>query len=200
MLPAVVAPEGWHRAGRAGWLSGVAGDAGRGGHRGDCPGRLVYPPRGAPGRGAVALLPGIAATAAGAGIASAHLAKAGPDAAAVLAAVVLVTSIVLLVCGAAAPVRATPGWWRLLAIPAALALLQFVLMPLTYAVHATNRLPGTLGTGTPPRSTGSPTRTWPSASPTGAAISLVYPGGFVEEVHFRGFMLQPLRPRGHGGR
>jgi uncharacterized protein len=101
------------------------------------------------GRGAAALLLGIAGTVVGAGVGSAHLAKAGLDVAAVLAAIVLVTGLVLLIWGAAALIRATPGWWRLLAIPAALALLQFVLMPLTYAFHATNRPPGALGTGTP---------------------------------------------------
>jgi uncharacterized protein len=101
------------------------------------------------GLGVAALLLGIAGTVAGAGVGSAHLAKAGLDVAAVLAAIVLVTGLVLLIWGAAALIRATPGWWRLLAIPAALVLLQFVLLPLTFAVHATNRPPGALGTGTP---------------------------------------------------
>ena len=101
------------------------------------------------GQGTAALLLGIAGTVAGAGVGSAHLAKAGLDAAAVLAAIVLVTGLVLLIWGAAALIRAIPGWWRLLAIPAALVLLQFVLVPLTYAVHATNRPPGAPGTGTP---------------------------------------------------
>ena len=101
------------------------------------------------GQGMAALLLGIAGTVAGAGVGSAHLAKTGLDTAAVLAAIVLVTGLVLLIWGAAALVRAIPGWWRLLAIPAALALLQFVLMPLTFAVNATNRPPGALGTGTP---------------------------------------------------
>ena len=101
------------------------------------------------GQGTTALLLGIAGTVAGAGVASAHLAKAGLDVAAVLAVIVLVTGLVLLGWGAAALIRAMPGWWRLLAIPAGLALLQFVLMPLTFAVHATNRPPGPPGTGTP---------------------------------------------------
>jgi len=101
------------------------------------------------GQGTAALLLGIAGTAAGAGVASAHLAKAGLDAAAALAAIVLVTGLVLLIWGAIALIRAIPGWWRLLAIPAALVLLEFVLLPLTVAVNATNRPPGTLGTGTP---------------------------------------------------
>jgi dienelactone hydrolase len=101
------------------------------------------------GRGAAALLLGIAGTTAGAGVASGHLAKAGLDAAAVLAVIVLVTGLFLLIWGAVALVRAVPGWWRLLAIPVALAVLQFVLLPLTEAVYATNVPPGPLGTGTP---------------------------------------------------
>ena len=92
---------------------------------------------------------GIAGTVVGAGAGSAHLAKAGLDVAAVLAVIVLVTGLVLLIWGAAALVRAIPGWWRLLAIPVALAVAQFVLMPLTFAFYATNVPPGPLGTGTP---------------------------------------------------
>jgi len=106
---------------------------------------------GGAGQGTAALLLGIAGTVTGAGVASAHLAKAGLDAAAVLAAIVLVTGLFLLIWGAVALVRAMPGWWRLLAIPVALAVAQFVLMPLTIAVSATNRPPSTLGTGTPAR-------------------------------------------------
>ena len=103
-----------------------------------------------PGRpGAAGLVAGITGTVTGAGVASAHLAKAGLDAAAVVAAVVLVTGVVLLVWGAVALVRAVPGWWRLLAVPAAVALLWFVLFPLTVAVYATNLPPGPLGSATP---------------------------------------------------
>jgi hypothetical protein len=101
------------------------------------------------GRGPAALLLGIAGTAAGAGVASGHLAQAGLDAAAVLAAVVLVTGLALLGWGAAALVRAVPGWWRLLAVPAAVALLLFVLAPLTVAVNITNRPARPLGSATP---------------------------------------------------
>jgi uncharacterized protein len=101
------------------------------------------------GRGAAALVAGIAGAVAGAGVASAHLAKAGLDVAAVLAVVVLVAGLVLLGWGAALLVRAVPGWWRLLALPAAVAVLWFVLFPLTVAVNATNRPPGPLGSATP---------------------------------------------------
>jgi uncharacterized protein len=101
------------------------------------------------GQGATALVLGITGTAAGAGVAGAHLAKAGLDAAAILAGIVLVTGAFLLIWGAVALVRAMPGWWRLLAIPAAMVLLWFVLFPVTMAVGAANRPPGTLGTATP---------------------------------------------------
>ena len=103
------------------------------------------------GRGATALALGIAGSAVGAGTASAHLAKAGLDAAAGAAAVVLVTGVILLIWGVTALVQAVPGWWRLLAVPAALVLLWFVLLPLTIAVNATNRPPGPLGPATPAR-------------------------------------------------
>ena len=98
--------------------------------------------------GGTALVLGIVGTVAGAGVASAHL-KAGLGAAAVVAGIVLVTGLVLLIWGAAVLVRALTGWWRLLAIPAALALLWFVLFPVTVAVFATNRPPGSLGPATP---------------------------------------------------
>jgi hypothetical protein len=99
-------------------------------------------------RGGTALVLGIVGTVVGAGVTSAHL-KAALDAAAFVAGIVLVTGVILLVWGATALVRAVPGWWRLLAIPAALALLWFVLFPLTAAVIATNRPPGPLGSATP---------------------------------------------------
>jgi uncharacterized protein len=103
------------------------------------------------GQGTAALLLGMAGTAAGAGISGAQLAKAGPSSTAVLAFVVLVTGLFLLGWGTVALVRAIPGWWRLLAVPAALVLLEFVLLPLTIAVYATNVPPGPLGSATPAR-------------------------------------------------
>ena len=83
----------------------------------------------------------------------------------VLAVIVLVSAVILLGWGTAVLVRAMPGWWRLLAVPAAVAVLWFVLFPLTVAVNATNR-PG-CQSGPPRRWLGSPTGVWPSAPPTG---------------------------------
>ena len=99
-------------------------------------------------RGGTALALGIVGTVAGGGVAAAQL-RTGLGAAAVAAVIVLVTGLILLIWGAAVLVRAVPGWWRLLAIPAGLALVWFVLFPLTVAVFATNRPPGDLGTATP---------------------------------------------------
>ena len=101
------------------------------------------------GQGATALALGIVGTAAGTGVASGHLGKAGLDTATALAAIVLVTGLLLLIWGAVVLIRAAPGWSRLLAIPVALALLWFVLFPLTVAVFATNLPPGPLGSVTP---------------------------------------------------
>jgi uncharacterized protein len=101
------------------------------------------------GQGAAALPLGIAGTAAGLGVAAGHLTKAGLDAAAVAAAIAGTASLFLLIWGAVALVRAAPGWWRLLAVPVALAVAWFVLVPLTVAVIAVNRPPGPLGPATP---------------------------------------------------
>jgi uncharacterized protein len=109
---------------------------------------LLHRP-GRAGPGAAALGWGITGMVAGAGIGSAHLAKAGTGLAVVMAAVALVTGVILAGWGITALTRALPGWWRLLAVPAVLAIFEFVLFPLTGAVNATNRPPGGLGPGTP---------------------------------------------------
>jgi dienelactone hydrolase len=104
---------------------------------------------GRPGQGVIAVAAGITGTVAGAGVASAHLGKAGLDVAAVLAVIVLVSGLVLLGWGAAMLVRVTPGWWRLLAVPAVAVIAWFGLFPLTMAVYATNLPPGPLGPASP---------------------------------------------------
>jgi hypothetical protein len=73
-------------------------------------------------RGGIALVLGIVGTVVGAGVAIGHL-KAGLGAVVAVAGIVLVTGLALLIWGAAMLVRAMPGWWRLLVIPVALALL-----------------------------------------------------------------------------
>ena len=151
MLPAVIAAEGAAFA----VLAGVDGSAGWQAARVllvvVVTAWAVWLTRraGPVGQGTTALALGIAGTAAGAGAASAHLTKAGLDPAAAAAVVVLVTGVVLLAWGTARLIRAIPGWWRLLAVPMAMAVLWFVLLPLTVAVNATSRPPGPVGPATP---------------------------------------------------
>ncbi len=90
-------------------------------------------------RGAVALVAGIVGTVTGAGVATGYAARAGAPVVTIAALVALLAGVILLVWGGAALVRAMPGWWRLLAVPAVLAIGVFVLVPLTFAVNATNR-------------------------------------------------------------
>jgi hypothetical protein len=67
----------------------------------------------------------------------------------VAAAIAGAPSLFLLIWGTVTLVRAMPGWWRLLAVPAAALVLWFVPLPLTVAVIAVNRPPGALGSATP---------------------------------------------------
>jgi pimeloyl-ACP methyl ester carboxylesterase len=50
----------------------------------------------------------------------------------------LAAGLVLVAAGAGLLIRATPGWWRLAAIPVAFVLLQFVVLPLAGAVYGTH--------------------------------------------------------------
>lgn len=99
--------------------------------------------------GAVALALGLLGTAVGAGIGVVHLAKAGlvPSSVAGLAA--LASGLVLLGIGGWRLTRLLPGWWRLAALPVALLLFQFVLVPVTPAVAGTNPAPTTVDDRTP---------------------------------------------------
>lgn len=98
------------------------------------------------GWAAVAL--GVLAFPAAGVVAADHLSAGvwGRGGAAVLAAL---AAGVLLVAGAATLVRATPGWWRLAAVPIALVLAQLVMVPVGQAVLVTNRAPTALGEVTP---------------------------------------------------
>jgi pimeloyl-ACP methyl ester carboxylesterase len=131
------------------------------------------------------VLTGIVATVAGTGVAIAHIAAVGLDAPAVVSLVVLVAGVILLVAGATSLVRATPGWWRLLAPPVAVATMWFVVFPLTMAVFATHRPPGLPGSATPAQfglayrdvafrtSDGVLLSAWYIASRNGAAVVLL---------------------------
>ncbi len=78
-----------------------------------------------------------------------HLAATGGSLRSVAAIIAAASSAVLLAAGTVRLVRASRGWRRLRAIPVALVLAQFVLVPLTMATIATNRAPAPLGADTP---------------------------------------------------
>jgi uncharacterized protein len=100
-------------------------------------------------RGAVALLLGLVGTVVGIGIGVMHVTHNTVDLTAAAGLVVLAAGLVLLGFGAVALVRALPGWWKLLAVPVALALLLFVLYPMPFAVYATNVPRPPLGAAAP---------------------------------------------------
>ncbi len=89
-------------------------------------------------RGTALLVGGVLGVSAGGGIAPVHLATTGPSVVVALGATALASGLVLLVVGGWSVVRATPGWWRLLAIPGAFVMLQFGLLPLAAAVYGTH--------------------------------------------------------------
>jgi uncharacterized protein len=130
----------------------------------------------APGRAAMGFGLGLAGVVAGGGVASAHLAKAGLTVTSIAAAVALLAGLVLLARGTGALVRALRGWWRLLAIPAGLAVLVFLLYPLVVAVNATNRPPGRLG-ARGPADVGLVARDVSFATTDGARLSAWYAPG-----------------------
>ena len=170
------------------------------------------------GRGAVALAAGIAGTVMGAGVGSAYAAKAGLSMITVAAVIELLTGIVLLGWGGVALTRALPGWWRLLALPAGLAVALFVLVPLIFAVNVTNRPAAPLESATP-ASTGLPYRdvtihtsdgvrlsAWYIPSRNGAAVLLLPGAGSTKStllshasvVAHQGYGALLLDTRGHG--
>jgi uncharacterized protein len=100
-------------------------------------------------RGAVALLLGLTGTVVGIGIGIMHVTHDTLDLTAVAGLACLAIGLMLLGFGSVALVRAMPGWWKLLTIPAALVLLLFVLYPMPNALYATNVPRPTVGTATP---------------------------------------------------
>ncbi len=85
----------------------------------------------------------------GTGIGVMHLVKSDVDAVALAGIGSLGSGLVLFALGVVRLWRATPGWWRVAALPIALVVVEFVLIPCTAAIYATN-LPATaLGNVTP---------------------------------------------------
>jgi dienelactone hydrolase len=134
-------------------------------------------------RGLAALIAGVLGVSAGAGIAPVYLATAGFSLIVVIAAASMIAGLVLLVVGAWMLIRATPGWWRLLAIPVAFLVLQFLVLPLGGAVYGTHP-PQTPTSGRPPSGAESVSFAtpdgvtlvgWYTSSRNGAAV-IVLPG------------------------
>ncbi len=100
-------------------------------------------------RGVVAFSAGVVGTTTGAAIGLAHLVRSDVGVEAIAGAVVLTAGLVLLVVGAVRLVRETPGWWRLALVPAAVVVLQFVILPVAIAVYATNPPATEVGAETP---------------------------------------------------
>lgn len=103
------------------------------------------------GADAGAVVLGLVGIIIGAGIGVPHLLKDAVTLPAIAALAALAAGLVLLVTGAAALLRAVRGWWRLAAIPVALAIGQFVLLPGSFAVYATNVPPTAIGDDNPAR-------------------------------------------------
>jgi dienelactone hydrolase len=89
-------------------------------------------------RATAALLLGILGLTTGAGIGVMHVAKADVTVVAVAALGALVAGLTLVGIGAHRLWRATHGWRRLLALPLAFVLVEFVIIPVTVAIYATN--------------------------------------------------------------
>jgi dienelactone hydrolase len=169
-------------------------------------------------RASIAFLLGAAGTVAGAGIGPVFQAKGGFWITTVAAFVALGAGLALLGTGAAGLVRSVPGWWRLLAVPASLVVVAFVLFPLTVAVNVTNRPPGQLETATPAdrglsyedvvlrTSDGVELSAWYVPSANGAALVLLHGAGSTRSAvldhavvlarHGYGVLL--IDGRGHG--
>jgi pimeloyl-ACP methyl ester carboxylesterase len=106
-------------------------------------------PASRPERGLAMLVAGVVGVVVGGGIGVPWALAGGPLVTTVAGVACLAAGLLLLVAGATLLVRALPGWWRLLAVPVAFALAQFLLLPAGAAVFATNRAPTPLGTRTP---------------------------------------------------
>jgi len=125
---------------------------------------------------------------------------------------------VLVVAGAVSLLRTARRWWRLLALPVALVLLQFVMVPVGMAVLVTNRAHAELGTLTPAdhglefedvtlrTRDGVDLAAWWVPGDTGAAVVLLHGAAstrtatldHAEALAGMGFAVLLLDARGHG--
>jgi dienelactone hydrolase len=141
------------------------------------------------GTGMVALVFGLIGLIFGIGVGVMHVVKAGISVTAVAGLVSLVAGLVLVGFAFSVLVRSLHGWWRLLAVPAAFLLVQFVLIPITPAVYATHVPPTTVGRTTPAElgldytdvefatADGAKLSGWYLPSSNGAAVALLHGSG-----------------------
>ena len=175
-----------------------------------------------PARAAVALTAGLIGTAEAAGVLVPHVLARGSGPFMLAAALCLAAGVVLLVSGARDLFAAVPGWWRLLVVPAALAVLVAVMLTLPFAVAATSvprtpvdpGTPGALGLAyrdvTFPASDGVQLSGWyvpAGRSPhPGRAVVLLPGSGSTRSAVLpqaavlagRGYAVLLFDPRGHG--
>jgi uncharacterized protein len=90
------------------------------------------------GRGAAETGYGVVGVTTGVGVGLAHLQWAGATPGTGVGLVCLASGAVLLGLGAVRLTRSLHGWWRLLAVPAALLLIVLVLYPVSLAIMVTN--------------------------------------------------------------
>jgi uncharacterized protein len=168
------------------------------------------------GRASGMLIVGLLGTMSGAAVGVTHAVATGVSVAAVLGLAALAAGLVLLVGGAVALVRRLPGWWRLLAVPVALLVVQFVLLTVPMAVYATH-VPVEPFTASPPPGTtfvlveaadGVDLAAWYTPATNGAAVVLRHGSGagssrastatHAAVLASRGYGVLAMDARGHG--
>ena len=169
-------------------------------------------------RGIAALVVGVVGVSAGIGIGFMHVVKSDIDTTAIAGLVALAAGLYLLVAGAVVLLRTAHGWWRLLAIPIAFVIFQFLLLPLSVGIYASNVPPTTLGSTTPAShdlpyrtvhfaaSDGTPLSGWYVPSLNGGAVVVVPGAGSTRAsviaqgavMAQRGYGILLMDNRGHG--
>lgn len=98
---------------------------------------------------AISAFLGVVGVIAGISVGLMNVVKSGPVVPSVAGLIVLLAGLASLIDGSIRMIGSLPRWWRLLAIPAAYVVFEFVLFPVTMGVYAVNVPPGHLGSATP---------------------------------------------------
>ena len=169
-------------------------------------------------RGVSALGLGLAGLMTGAGIGVMHVVKSAVTVTAIAALGALAAGLLLACIGAGRLWQVTPGWWRLVSLPVAFLLLEFVVIPVTTAVYATNVPASRLASVTPAdrglgyqdvtlvSSDGVRLSAWYVPSRNGAAVVVLHGSGSTRTavldeavvVAQHGYGVLLLDARGHG--